>query len=41
MLFVHSQRQAYWAHHAIVVRSVQQAQTQHQPERAVFWRLSR
>ncbi len=41
MLFVRSERQTYWAHHAIVQRFAQQAQTQHQPDRVVFWRISR
>jgi hypothetical protein len=41
MLTVRSERQAYWAHRAIVVRTAQQAQAQQQPDRIVFWRMSR
>jgi hypothetical protein len=41
MLFVRSERQAYWAHHSIVVRRAQQAQEQHQPDRIILWRISR
>lgn len=41
LLFVRSERQTYWAHRSIVVRSAQQAQEQHQPDRIVFWRSSR
>ncbi|MCU0510133.1 MAG: hypothetical protein MUC34_17480 [Anaerolineae bacterium] len=31
MLSVRSERQAYWAHRALVVRTAQQAQAQQQP----------
>ena len=41
MLSVRSERQAYWASRAIVVRHAQQAQEQHRPERIVIWRISR
>ena len=41
LVFVRSERQAYWASRAIVVRHAQQAQEQHQPDRAIFWRISR
>ncbi len=41
ILFVRSERNVYWDHHAIVVRYAQQAQVQHQPDRIVFWRISR
>jgi hypothetical protein len=41
VFFVHEQRQAYWAHRAVVVRYAQQAQEQHQPDRLMFWRISR
>ena len=41
MLVVRSDRQAYWASTAMIVRQAQQAQAQQQPERIVIWRISR
>ena len=41
MLFARGEREAYWAHRAIVVRSAEQAQVQHRPDRMVIWRMSR